>query len=77
MNETIIKERGAVIDSKIVAIMKTRKQMKHSELVPQVMEMIKLFKAQPDMIKLRINMLISQDYMKRDAADKTTYIYLP
>ena len=33
MNESINRERGAVIDSKIVAIMKTHKKMAHAELV--------------------------------------------
>lgn len=50
-NQDIEKERGAVIDSKIVAIMKTQKQYRHAELVPKVMEMISMFKAQPIMIK--------------------------
>jgi hypothetical protein len=33
VNEDIEKERSAVIDSKIVAIMKTNKEYKHSDLV--------------------------------------------
>lgn len=44
-NDDIERERGAVIDSKIVAIMKTNKTFKNSELVPKVMEMISMFKA--------------------------------
>jgi hypothetical protein len=76
-NEDIERERGAVIDSKIVAIMKTNKQYKHSDLVVKVMEMISMFKAQPPMIKLRIEHLIKNDYMKRDEKDRSLYIYLP
>ena len=76
-NEDIERERGAVIDSKIVAIMKTNKQYRHAELVPKVMEMISMFKAQPPMIKIRIEHLIKNDYMKRDDKDKSLYIYLP
>ena len=49
--EKIEGERALIIDSKIVAIMKTNKQFKHMELVPKVMEMISMFKAQPPMIK--------------------------
>ena len=33
MNEAIDRERSAVIDSKIVAVMKTHKSMAHAELV--------------------------------------------
>ena len=75
--EAIAKERGAVIDSKIVAIMKTKKQYRYAELVPNVMEMISMFKAQPPMIRLRIEHLINNDYMKRDDKEKGLYIYLP
>jgi Cullin protein neddylation domain len=76
-NDDIERERGAVIDSKIVAIMKTNKQFRHVELVPKVMEMISMFKAQPPMIKMRIEHLIKNDYMKRDDKDKSLYIYMP
>ena len=77
LNDSIEKERSAVIDSKIVAIMKTKKNCKHNELIPKVMEMITLFKAQPDKIKARINELIKLEYMKRDENDRGIYIYLP
>ena len=77
LNDSIEKERSAVIDSKIVAIMKTKKNCKHNELITKVMEMITLFKAQPDKIKARINELIKLEYMKRDENDRGIYIYLP
>jgi cullin 3 len=76
-NDDIERERGAVIDSKIVAIMKTNKQFRHVELVPKVMEMITMFRAQPPMIKLRIDHLIQNDYMKRDVNERGLYIYMP
>jgi cullin-4 len=77
LNDEVEKERGAIIDSKIVAIMKSNKQFKHADLVPKVMEMISMFKAQPPMIKLRIEHLIKNEYMKRDEKDRGMYIYMP
>ena len=56
--EKIEGERALIIDSKIVAIMKTNKQFNHMELTTKVMEMISMFKAQPPMIKQRIESLI-------------------
>ena len=77
LNDEIERERGAVIDSKIVAIMKTNKTYRHNDLITKVMEMISMFKAQPQMIKVRIEHLIRQEYMRRDDKDKALYIYLP
>ena len=51
--------------------------MHHVELVTKVMEMISLFNAQPLMIRLRIEHLMNNDYLKRDEKDRTLYIYLP
>jgi len=45
LNDEIERERGAVIDSKIVAIMKTNKTYRHNDLITKVMEMISMFKA--------------------------------
>ena len=60
LQEEVSKERGAVIDGACVKIMKTNKDVAvpHRELVQKVMEMISLFKAQPNQIKLRIEDLI-------------------
>lgn len=57
--------------------MKTNRQYRHADLVIKVMEMISMFKAQPPMIKLRIEHLIKNDYMKRDDKERSLYIYLP
>jgi hypothetical protein len=40
------------------------------------MEMISLFKAQPQMIKQRIEDLIMKQYMRRDDKDRTRYWYV-
>ena len=41
------------------------------------MRNITMFKADPKMIKEQIEVLISQDYMKRDENNKAELIYIP
>ena len=73
-----MKERSAVIDSQIVKVMKMGKNtaIRHLDLINEVMEMIKLFKAQPDQIKARIEYLIDMQYMRRDEDDRSKYWYV-
>ena len=61
----------------IVKIMKTRKQLNHIQLVTETIQMIKMFRAQPAMIKQRIEALIEREYLERDEDDRTLYRYLP
>jgi hypothetical protein len=42
-----------------------------------VMKQITIFMPQPQMIKQRIESLIEREYLKRDDADRSKYIYLP
>lgn len=65
------------MDSKIVKIMKTSKQVNHSKLVSETIQMIKIFRADPVMIKQRIEALIMREYLERDENDPTLYQYLP
>ena len=46
-------------------------------LQTDVMRNITMFKADPKMIKEQIEVLISQDYMKRNDNDKAMLIYVP
>jgi hypothetical protein len=70
-------ERQNIIDAAIVRIMKSRKTEKHVQLMEEVIRQISVFKPQPQMIKERIESLIEREYLKRDDADRTIYIYLP
>lgn len=70
-------ERQNIIDAVVVRIMKARKAEKHNELLVDVTKQISIFMAQPAMIKQRIESLIEREYLKRDDADKSKYIYLP
>ena len=78
-DDGIKKERKAICDAHIVKQMKSNLAGMHmkDELIPKVMESIKNFRAQPPMIKKRIDHLIGQDYMKRDEKIKAILIYIP
>jgi hypothetical protein len=55
--------------------MKARKTILHQQLIPQVLEQVKV-PAQPADVKLRIESLIEREYMERDAKDRNRYNYL-
>lgn len=57
--------------------MKARKTEKHNQLLEDVLRQINIFMPQPQMIKQRIESLIEREYLKRDDADRSKYIYLP
>ena len=46
-------------------------------LQADVIANITMFKADPKMVKEQIEVLITQDYMKRDENDRATLIYVP
>lgn len=75
--EGVLKERGQIIDAHAVKQMKTNKTMLYKDLMQKVMDSITTFKAQPTMIKERIQSLIENDYMKRDEDIRAKLIYVP
>jgi hypothetical protein len=75
--EGVLKERGQIIDAHAVKQMKTNKTMLYKDLMQKVMDSITTFKAQPAMIKERIQSLIENDYMKRDEDIRAKLIYVP
>ena len=74
--EKVTEDRCHAVDATIVRIMKTRKRLELSSLMAEVLASLHLFKPQPKLVKLRIERLIEQDYLARDAEDKTILIYL-
>ena len=46
-------------------------------MLEDVIRQISLFNPQPQMIKERIESLIEREYLKRDEADRSKFIYLP
>jgi len=77
IDSQVQKERCFIIDSVIVRIMKARKVETHNELTGSVISQIQLFKAQPLMIKKRIESLIEREYLERDKDSRAKYVYKP
>ncbi|GKY90490.1 hypothetical protein MPSEU_000022800 [Mayamaea pseudoterrestris] len=73
--DAISRDRLYLIDAVLVRIMKARKTILHTQLIPQVLEQLKI-PAQPADVKKRIETLIERDYMERDAENRNRYNYL-
>eukprot|EP00471_Norrisiella_sphaerica_P012692 CAMPEP_0184496854 /NCGR_PEP_ID=MMETSP0113_2-20130426/35050_1 /TAXON_ID=91329 /ORGANISM="Norrisiella sphaerica, Strain BC52" /LENGTH=715 /DNA_ID=CAMNT_0026883685 /DNA_START=74 /DNA_END=2221 /DNA_ORIENTATION=+ len=77
IDPSIAIQRRCQMDAAIVRAMKTKKRMQHMELVNEVTAQLQArFKAQPGMIKKRIEHLIEQEYLERDPAARGVYKYL-
>lgn len=57
--------------------MKAQKTYRFTNLVNDVIRNITMFRADPKMVKEQIEVLIRDEYMKRDDNDKALLIYLP
>ena len=60
-----------------VKVMKAQKTYRFQNLVTDVIRNITMFRADPKMVKEQIEVLIRDEYKKRDDNDKTVLIYLP
>ena len=70
-------QRRHQMDAAVVRIMKTRKTLKHANLVGEVIGQLNArFKPKPNDIKKRIEALIEQEYLERDPDNRGTYNYL-
>ena len=75
--EKIEVDRKGELEAYIVRIMKSRKQVQHSQLVAELIELVrKRFHPSPLAIKTRIEALIGKEYIKRSDHDNSCYIYL-
>ncbi|ODV87708.1 hypothetical protein CANARDRAFT_25939 [[Candida] arabinofermentans NRRL YB-2248] len=75
--EQINKSRIIETEAAIVRTMKARRELKHQELVNEVIkQLISRFKPQPSFIKHRIEELIEKEYLKRNDDDLNVYTYL-
>ncbi|OMJ81131.1 hypothetical protein SteCoe_18442 [Stentor coeruleus] len=73
-DKTVENERKYILESLIVKIAKWRKQIKHEELVSEVIRHATNFKPQLPMIKVQIENLIIREFLVRD---ENEYIYNP
>jgi len=73
--DMISRDRLYLLDAVLVRIMKARKTMVHSELIPLVMEHAKV-PVTPTDVKGRIESLMDREYLERDKEDRNRYNYL-
>nr|GAT47324.1 predicted protein [Mycena chlorophos] len=70
-------ERSASLDAAIVRIMKAKKEVMHGALVNAVIDAVKNhFTPDVPAIKVRIEKLIDQEYMRRDESNQQKFIYV-
>ena len=72
--EKVDLNRTMTLDASIVRIMKSRKTIKHNDLISEVLSQIKLFSPNIADIKRRIEGLIDREYIERD--EMGTYKYV-
>ena len=75
--EKVNMERINIVNAVIVRIMKTRRELLHNELIYEIGNQIKIFIVNIKVIKECIQMLIHQEYIKRDSENFSNYIYIP
>ena len=69
-------DRNAVTEACIVRVMKSRKTLKHQDLISEVLQQLHYFKPKTASLKKAIESLIDRDYLERDADESTMYKYL-
>eukprot|EP00040_Diaphanoeca_grandis_P028797 m.167286 g.167286 ORF g.167286 m.167286 type:complete len:729 (+) comp31460_c5_seq3:522-2708(+) len=73
--EKVFQDRVFAVDAAIVRVMKSRKTIKHNNLISELFEQLK-FPAKPSDLKKRIDSLLEREYMERDKTDASTYNYV-
>jgi len=75
--QKVDEDRKHQIEAAVVRIMKSRKQMEHSNLISEVTKQLSSrFMPNPMIIKKRIESLIEREYLERSKTDRKLYNYL-
>ncbi|KAJ8330758.1 hypothetical protein BDV3_002271 [Batrachochytrium dendrobatidis] len=75
--EQVAQDRKHQIEACIVRVMKSRKSMRHNELVAMVISQLSLrFSPDPLVIKTRIEELFEREYLERDTENRQLYHYV-
>lgn len=73
----VLLDRELVLQAATVRVMKAKKQLKHAELVQEVVESVKSrFQVEVNEVKKQFEILIEKEYMERVEGDRSTYRYL-
>jgi cullin 1 len=76
-HQNVDEERRHLIEAAVIRIMKTKKTLKHGELIIEVMKQLSTrFKAESKSIKKCIDGLIEREYLSRSAESANIYNYV-
>lgn len=72
----VVVDRSTQVDATLVRIMKAKKEIRHAALTSEVISALApMFIPDPRLIKVRLERLIDQEYVERDAEDARLYRY--
>ena len=69
-------DRKHQIEAFLVKIMKTNKKMAHNDLVQEILKQMKGANVDNAQIKVRIEVLIEKEYLKRSSDNAAVYEYI-
>jgi len=75
-NRAVQEDRIFAVEAAIVRVMKARRELKHNELINEVIHQLRNFQPNSRSIKQRIEALIEREYLERVESDSQTYRYL-